>query len=99
MEHCLLHLIVSPSLEESMVDWLLNQASITGFSSMVIYGHGSSESAFNLVEQVAGRQRRIQFVIHTQNTLATQLITTLKQTFAGAGVHYFVMPVTEFGRV
>ena len=99
MEHCLLHLIVSPSLEETIVDWLLNQPSMTGFSSMVIYGHGSSESAFNLVEQVAGRQRRIQFVLHTQNTLATQLIIALKQSFTGAEIHYFVMPVSECGRV
>lgn len=99
MQFCLLHLIVAPSLEETIVDWLLNQPAITGFSSIEIYGHGANESAFNLIEQVTGRQRRVQFIIHTENEIASQMVLELKQTLAGAGIHYFLIPVSEFGHI
>ena len=40
MDQCLLVLIASPSIENAVVDWLLDRNDIPGFTSAPISGHG-----------------------------------------------------------
>ncbi len=96
---CLLTLISAPSMEETLIDWLLTQEDISGFSSVEIYGHGSRSTHLSLLEQVTGRQKRIQFLIHTQIETAQQLITELQQRYPNTGLHYMMTPIMDAGQI
>lgn len=99
MELCLLVIYVPPALEESLVDWLLENDSVSGFSTTEAYGHGQRQSGMSLLEQVSGCQRRVQFSIQTDREMATALLAGLKQKFSGTGLHCQLMPLLEMCRI
>jgi hypothetical protein len=99
MEQCLLMLFVPPSVEETIVDWLLEHGEIEGFSSAEAFGHGVRQTGMSLLEQVTGRQRRVEFLIHTSRETAQHLVGDMREKFTGVGLHYFIVPVMEAGRV
>ncbi|MBU3736373.1 MAG: DUF3240 domain-containing protein [Methylobacterium sp.] len=53
----------------------------------------------SLLEQVTGRQRRVQFLIHLEREQADRMLEELRSAFAGVGLHYFLTPVLEAGRL
>jgi len=95
----LLILIAPPSLEEPLVDWLLQFESRYGFCSLPVSGHSSRQEGLTLAEQVSGRKKQIRFEIHLPETEWRLLIEQLKRDFAGAGFHYWVSPILDHGRV
>lgn len=96
-DKCLIMLFAPPALEESLVDWLLGNDCISGFSTTESYGHGQRSSAMSLLEQVTGRQRRIQFVIEIDKKLASVLLKAIGLDFVG--LHYMVIPLLSAGRL
>jgi hypothetical protein len=99
-EQALLILIVPIKLEELMVDQLLQASEISGFTSSQVFGHGSFKHAqLSLAEQVSGRQRRIQFMLHGQRDALQKLLENLKSDFADAGLHYVLQPVLDAGEI
>lgn len=94
---CLVMLFATPALEESLVDWLLENESISGFSTTESYGHGQRASSMSLFEQVTGRQRRIQFLIEINEGLVGSLLNALEANFPG--LHFMVIPVLSAGRL
>ncbi len=99
MNECLLVIIATPAVEETLVDWLLERPELTGFSSQRIDGHGARLSALSLAEQVAGRQRKVMFHAHTDCRAVEALVEALKEGFRGAGLHYWVMPLMAAGQI
>lgn len=99
MEHALLTLNIPPQLEETMVDWLLEHNSAGGFTSMHVYGHGSGLSAMSVSEQVMGRQKRVQFAIHSELAALQNLLALLHRDFPAAGMHYMLTPVISAGPI
>jgi len=99
MSECLLAIVATPAIEESLVDWLLERKEISGFSSTRIDGHGSRQTELSLAEQVSGRQRKVMFRVHADCDLLRSLIDALKQEFSGAGLHYWLMPLLEAGQI
>jgi hypothetical protein len=99
MDQCLLLIFAPPSVEETMVDWLLEHEDIEGFSSAEAYGHGARKTGMSMLEQVTGRQRRVQFMIHTSNAIAGHLVEDMRENFTGVGLHYFIVPVMQAGRL
>lgn len=99
MNTCLLVLIVSPSVEHAMVDWLLENEAVNGFTSQPINGHGSSPHALTTAEQVAGRQRQVLFQLHLPETAARELVAALRRDFRGSGMHYWIAPLLEAGHL
>lgn len=95
----LLTLIAPPSLEEPLVDWLLQFESRYGFSSYSVNGHSSRHEGLSLAEQVSGRKRQIRFEMHLPEGEWEPLIERLKRDFPGTGLHYWVSPILELGRV
>lgn len=92
--HALLILIVPIKLEELIVDKLLTQAGISGFTTSTVSGHGSFQNVnLSLVEQVAGRQKRIQFMLHAELSELQTLLDALKKEYSNAGLHYILQPV------
>jgi Protein of unknown function (DUF3240) len=99
MDQCLLVIFAPPSVEETMVDWLLEHDDIEGFSSAEAYGHGVRKTGMSLLEQVTGRQLRVQFMIRTSNAVAGHLVEDMREKFIGVGLHYFIVPVMQSGRL
>lgn len=97
--YSLLTLIAPPSLEEPLVDWLLQFESEFGFSTFPVSGHSSRHEGLTLAEQVSGRKRQIRFEMHLPETEWRPLIGRLRRDFAGADLHYWVVPIEELGRV
>ena len=94
-----LHLIVSPSVEYAVADWLLEREEVSGFSSLPVSGHGSSEKSMSLAEQVAGRRRQVLFMVHLEADAAALLLDALCAAFRGSGMHYWLVPATAAGHI
>ena len=99
MNECLLVIVATPAVEETLVDWLLGRSELSGFSSVRIDGHGTRPSALSLAEQVTGRQRKVMFHAHTDCEQVKVLVDALKEAFHGAGLHYWVMPLLDAGQI
>lgn len=97
MNECLLMIIVTPALEDSLVDWLLERDEIKEFSSMHIHGHGGHHGQLSLAEQVSGRQRKVMFHVHLAEAHLRPLLEKLRLDFNGTGLHYWITPLVETG--
>jgi hypothetical protein len=97
-EFFLLTLIAPPTLEEPLVDWLLQFESEFGFSTFPVNGHSSRQEGLSLAEQVSGRKKQIRFEMHLPESEWRPVVEKLQRDFAGAGIHYWVSPVIEQGR-
>jgi hypothetical protein len=95
----LISIVVSTAIEDTLVDWLLEREEIPGFTSLPINGHGSSVRSLTLQEQVAGRKRQVLFQIYLSSQEARGIIEAMKQDFPGSGIHYWVVPVEDAGRL
>lgn len=96
-QNFLITFTVAPALEGSVVDWLLQYAGREGFTSFPVYGHSSEHEGMSLFEEVVGRKKQIRFQLQVPVSELPNLLTRLRQDFAGAGLHYWVMPVLEVG--
>jgi len=94
----LLSIIAPPTMEEELIDWLLTQEHISGFTSQAADGHGSGH-AMSLAEQVTGRRRQITFWIELEKKRAEAILADLKQQFSGSGLHYWLLPLSESGSI
>ncbi len=94
-----LNLIAPPEVAEALAEWLLEREDVPGFTSMPVSGHGSSEHSMTLAEQVAGRSRRVLFLIQLPQETARAILDDLGLVFRGAGLHYWLLPVIEGGRL
>jgi Protein of unknown function (DUF3240) len=90
---------VSPSLEEIMVDWLLNLGTDHDFVSFPVDSHSSDHEGLSLAEQVAGRRKRLRFQIAIGSEELGPFLDRLKQDFQGSGIHYRVVPFVESGHL
>ncbi len=99
MADCLLHLICSPKVEDSLAEWLLERAEVPGFTSLPIARHGSSEQSMSLAEQVAGRSRRVMFLLELPEPTARALLEDVRSDFSGSGLHYWLLPMHAAGHI
>jgi hypothetical protein len=99
MDQCLLVLIVTPTMENTIVDWLLDRDDIPGFTSAPISGHGASAHSLTTAEQVAGRQRQVMFQLHLPVATAQVVVDALRQSFSGSAMHYWLTPVLASGHL
>ena len=95
----LLTLIAPVGLEETLVDWLLEHASSHGFCSGPINGHSASHDSLTVAEQVSGRQRQIRFEVHAPEGEVNLMLERLRGDFADAGIHFWVVPLLESGKI
>lgn len=99
MSDTLLMLVAAPSLEEAMVDVLLTQINVSGFTSSQVYAHGTQASKLSLLEQVTGRQQKIQFLVYGTEVALKDLIAQLSSTFHQADIRYVLLPVLASGLI
>lgn len=98
-DSCLFNLVVTPEVEDAVTDWLLEREEVSGFSSHVIAGHGSSIHAMSLAEQVAGKRRQILFQFHLPVARSGTLLADIRQAFEGSGMHFWLVPLIDAGHV
>ncbi len=98
-EKVLLHLIISPLLEDAVIDLFLEDEGITGFTSFPVNGHGVSHHSLSSSEKVSGYKRQILFQTYLSQQEADLVIKKLKSNFKGSGMHYWTVPMLGFGRI
>ncbi len=87
-----------PSLEEALVDWLLAHKHGTGFTSFPAHGHSTRHDNLSIAEQVSGRQRRQQIQVQMASAAVDEFLNDLQASLGGAGIHYWVLPISRSGR-
>lgn len=94
-----LKLILPRSLEEPVVDFLLQHPAQAGaFIAYGVDGHGAPESILSTSEEVRGRAERIKVEILTQEVQARQLVAELNLLLPGAPISYWITTIVEAGR-
>lgn len=101
MSQCQLTILANPQIQDSLLDWLLQQSQVKGFSTTEIYGHSSevNPAKLSLLEQVTGRRKRVKFSMHLEEEEARQLLDALRVAFARSGIHYTLLPVLAAGHL
>lgn len=98
--HCCLTLVCHQSLEERLVDHLLQHPEwVGGFSVNQIQGHSIKENLPSMLEQVRGRSQRIEIRCVMNQEDAHALIKHLKSEEANSEISYWIIPVIEYGRL
>ena len=98
--NCCLTLVCHKSLEERIIDHLLEHPEwVVGFSGNPIEGHSRTEKLPTIIEQVRGRSHRVEMRSVMNIDDARALITHLKREEANPDVAYWITPVIEFGRL
>jgi len=89
---------VPPLLEEAFVDCLLAIDFIDSFSSTLVNAHNCCDhEKMSLAEQVAGRQKQVNFRVYLAENHVQNLIQQLKSSFSRTGIQYWVLPVLDQG--
>jgi len=97
---CCLVLVCHKSLEERMVDHLLEHPEwVGGFSVTPIEGHSQKEILPSILEQVRGRSQRIEIRSVMNHEDAQALLDHLKSAESNREIAYWILPVLEFGRL
>lgn len=97
-KHCLTA-ICTPDLEEKLLDCLLDQVGNEIFTSTPTFSHGTAHGRLSATESVLGRSRSVQVQILLDDTELDQMLLLLGQQFAGTGLRYWVMPLSQAGEV
>jgi hypothetical protein len=88
---------IPPSLEDQLIDWLLERAEPRGFSSVPISGHSSDPSHLSVAEKVSGKQRRLQFQVQVDAGQIEPFTVGLRAEFEGTDLHFWVIPLALWG--
>lgn len=88
---------IPPTLEDQLIDWLLERDGSPGFSSTAISGHSADPSRLSTAEKVTGKQRRTQFQVQIEAAEQRDFTARLGDAFEGADVHYWVVPLLAAG--
>jgi hypothetical protein len=99
-QQILISLNVPPVLEEDFVDCLLALDILESFSSSAVNAHNEcAHEKMSLAEQVAGRQKKINFQIYLLENNLPKLLQQLKACFSGAEIQYWLLPVLAKGNI
>ncbi|WP_417509884.1 DUF3240 family protein [Methylophaga sp.] len=95
---CLLVLIVKPTLEAALSDWLLLHPSIDGFTTQQASGHGSGHP-MSITEQVAGQRQQLIYWLELDAEVVNSILDELAANFSGSGIHYWQLPLSASGLI
>jgi hypothetical protein len=86
-------------MEESLVDFLLDNEHQYGFTSLHVRGHSAEHGDLSLIEQVTGRQQQVQFQILVNESQAGDICKRLESAFPGTGIRYWFLVSSMQGRI
>lgn len=91
----LLVLNTKPELEEDLVDYLMGQDCIHGFTSYPVRGHGHHEN-LSIAEQVSGRRKRLQIEMVLEEEEVKCVLDGLAEN-VGRDIMWWQQPITASG--
>ena len=99
MSRFCLVLLGPPSLEEKLLDVLLDAVGDEVFTSIPTFSHGTSHGRLSSVEQVMGRSAAVQVQILVTEEEMTDLLQRLREVFRGTGLRYWASPLALDGEI
>lgn len=90
-EYCL-NLICSPTVEEKLLDVLLESDESEIFTSIHVHSHGAEHGQLSAREQVMGRSRAMQIQVLLSQEALMHLLERVQREFAGTGIRYWASP-------
>lgn len=97
MNEAVLMIITSSNIEELMIDLLLEQPDISGFTSHIVNAHGSGGNQLSLQEQVSGRQQKVQFMVYGTQSALQSFTMLIKTTLEHSCMRYILLPAIDSG--
>jgi hypothetical protein len=94
-----LTLLCSPTLEEKLLDLLLEEASGNVFTSPPASSHGLHHAQMATEEQVLGRGAAMQVQIVVDDTQLNALVQRVREAFHGTGLRYWASPLALEGEI
>lgn len=91
--------IVPQALKDSVVDALMEQTFLSGFSLSKVQGFSQAHSHYNVTEQVSGYRDFYRFEITHEAQVSSSLIELLAVRSAAKNIRYWVLPIVESGVV
>ncbi|HWP00666.1 MAG TPA: DUF3240 family protein [Methylococcus sp.] len=98
-QRLLLTLVVPPALEDVLIDWLLSQSAVQEFTSQPVYGHSNRPDGLSHAEQVSARKKWIRFELHLLEQDLHMILGELKREFPNRSIHYWILPVSDTGKI
>jgi len=96
----MLNVVVPKSLEEEMVDRLLEAGDLVrGFTSYPVSGHGGRMATASVSERVRGRSDRVLFQIGMARGHVEALLARLRERVPNPEIAWWVLPIEGFGRL
>ena len=92
-----LTLLCPPAVEEKLLDLLLLSPHVSVFTSAPTSAHGLAVNGLSQTEQVLGRSFATQVQVIIGSAEKDALLAAIQAQLAGAGVRYWITPVTEAG--
>jgi hypothetical protein len=97
MSDLCLTLLCPPAVEEKLLDLLLLSPHVSVFTSAPTSAHGLAVNGLSQTEQVLGRSFATQVQVIIGSAEKDALLAAIQAQLAGAGVRYWITPVTEAG--
>lgn len=89
--------IVPEDLKDKVVDTLMGETSISGFSLAKIQGFSKEHSHYNIREQVEGYRDFFRFEVLHQASTSKQLCELISKTNNDKRIRYWILPLIEAG--
>lgn len=99
MSELCLTLLCPPAVEEKLLDLLLLSPDTAVFTSTPTAAHGMAFGSLNQTEQVLGRAFATQVQVVIRDIDKEALLGDIHEQFAGAGLRYWITPVSEAGEI
>ena len=93
----LLVLVAAQETRDDLVDVLMTQACLSGFSLNEISGYSAQHSRFSVQEQVAGSRIMCRFEVMVPAQHLDQLMEALRPVCVPARVRYWMLPILAEG--
>ncbi|MDX1525814.1 MULTISPECIES: DUF3240 family protein [Idiomarina] len=102
-EYELLHVIFPAKLRAHVVDVLLADEQLSGFSLAEIDGHSRQNSQLDRLEQVVGYRRMLRLEVMVTEPEKQRVLTLLKQlkpaSAESLGVRFYTLPISSSGHL
>lgn len=99
MAELCLHLLCPASLEEKVLDLLLMHPDLVLFTSTRTAAHDGAFGELSANEQVLGRALATEIQVLLRAGGKAPLLEAVRKELAGAGLRYWIVPVTEAGDI
>ena len=85
------------SVEERLLDVLLDAVGDSSFTSVPVFSHGRAHQGLSPADQVMGRSASVQMQIVLSEQGLDDLLQRLRDEFRGAGLRWWASPLATQG--